>query len=107
MNHQLEQHEIIIAGLGVLTLLVLLYILWRLHQSKEYPEFDLVDLLMENGKASKFAIFLLGAFIATTWVLVYQTIHNALTEWLFAAYGAFWVVPVVTKLLNGAQDKTK
>ena len=64
---------------------------------------NLEDLLLgDDGKMSKAATVLLGAFAATTLILVYQAWKGTLTDMTYGAYLAAWVAPTVTRLIvNG------
>ena len=88
------------AGLIVVALLVI-YSLWQAHRNKEVA-FNLLDLVMENGRVSRIACVFLASFGVTSWVMIRMTIDGKMTEMLFAAYGAVWVAPLLTKLLSSA-----
>lgn len=61
---------------------------------------NLEDLLIgDDGKISKAAAVMFGAFALSTWVIVYLTTSGKLTEGYFTAYLAAWVAPTVTKLV--------
>ncbi|WP_228723027.1 hypothetical protein [Limnobaculum xujianqingii] len=45
-----------------------------------------------SGRLSTSDTLLVGAFVASTIVLIYCTFTDHLTEWLFAGYMAAWVV---------------
>ena len=65
-------------------------------------EYNWHDLLMENGKASKAAHVMLGAFVATTWAFIYMTLTGKMDAVLFGVYSAAWIAPVVTRLVTNA-----
>jgi hypothetical protein len=44
-----------------------------------------------TGRLSTSDTMIICAFITTTVVLFYCTFSGQLNEWLFAAYGSFWV----------------
>jgi hypothetical protein len=61
---------------------------------------DLDDLLIgEDGKLSKAAAVMMGAFALTSWVIIYMTLNDKLTEGYFLAYIGVWATPTVTKLI--------
>lgn len=63
---------------------------------------DLDDLLLgEDGKLSKAAAVMLGAFLVTTWMMVWLTLREKMTEGYLAIYVAAWITPTVTKLVKG------
>lgn len=83
-------------AIGVLVIIWSLIRRDRNHRSK----LNLDDLLLgDDGKISKAAIVLLGAFAFTTWLMVVLTVHDKMTEGYFTAYGAFWIAPTVTRLI--------
>lgn len=86
-------------------------LIWRslhvMHKAKDI-DFDLRDLLMENGKVSKAACVMMGAFAATTWQFIYYTLNGKMTEGYLGIYVAAWIAPVVARLVsnNGASQQT-
>lgn len=67
------------------------YILAQWHFSKDNT-FDLKSSISDEGKFSLSKFGQLTALVLSSWVLVYQTRHNALTEWLFMSYISTWAV---------------
>ena len=55
---------------------------------------------MENGRASKGAVVLMGSFIATTWFFVYYALVGKMTEGYFGLYAAAWIAPVVARIIT-------
>lgn len=71
------------------TLLVALVLKW--HMSKD-SNLDLQYLFIDT-ETKMFSIFKLGQVIAlfvSTWVLIRETNHDRLGEWLFTAYMLAW-----------------
>jgi hypothetical protein len=86
------------AILGVVVILA--YFTLRARSRSGASAINLDDLLLgEDGKVSKAAAVMMGSFAGTTWVIVYLTLCDKLTEGYFAAYLAAWVAPTVTKLI--------
>lgn len=85
-----------------LTGVVLLIFAWSLYKAQKNPDFqfDLFDLIMENGKVSKLAVVFLGAFATMSWVLIRLAIDGKLTDVYYAAYGAIWVAPIISRLFS-------
>ena len=77
--------------------LVVAWSLYRAHMVQD-NQFNLLDLLMENGRVSKLACVFLGSFGVTSWVMVRLTLDNHMSEAYLAAYGALWIVPITAKL---------
>lgn len=74
--------------------------IWRFQVGRN-NSFSVVDLLMENGVASKTAVILLGSFIATTWAFLYSTLENGEADsTLLLAYGGLWVAPILARILS-------
>lgn len=77
------------AVLAIVALIALL-VLHRWHITSD--RFDLRDLIVDS-KTERVSLFKTGqaiALLASTWVLIYQTRHGLLTEWLFGGYILTW-----------------
>ena len=72
-------------------------------------QFRLEDLLLgDDGRASKGAAVLFGAFAMTTWMMVYLALTGKMTEGYFGLYVAAWVAPTLTRLIfNKEPEKTE
>lgn len=85
-----------------LSFLLLVLVAWRelgRVQRAVGNGYNWIDLLMEDGKTSKSAHVMLGAFITTTWFFVYYAIAGKMTEAYYAIYAASWIAPVVARLI--------
>ena len=78
--------ETVVLFLGSL-LFVALLMLW--HTNKEV-DFDVKSALMREGKFSLSKLGQLVALMTSTWVVIYQTRHGLMTEWLFTGYMLAW-----------------
>jgi len=76
----------------------------KYQADKDYPDFDLTDLIVENGKVSNIACAMLGSFLLTSWVIVYLTLNNRVTENYLTIYVGAWVAPIIAKLLKGVSN---
>jgi len=88
----------------VALLSILLFIVRVMFKRDKDPDskVNLDDLLIgEDGKVSKAAVVMLGAFLMTTWVIIHLTLMDKLTEGFFGAYMLAWVTPTVAKLIKG------
>ena len=88
-------------------LIVALCIAWsfyRAHRSDSaaFNNFNLLDLLLENGRVSRLAVVFLGSFLVSSWIMVRMTIDGKMSELIFAGYGAMWVSPIIAKLFSPA-----
>lgn len=71
---------------------------WHVQRRADLS-FDLLDLLVENGRVSKIAIAFMLVLIVSTWVIVDQQISGNLTEGIFGMWLAAWVTPLVAKVV--------
>ncbi len=101
-----EQHLLIIFGLLAVLLVLLIWKTLRKWTKDEENPFAISDLFMENGKASKTSVVLLGAFAATTWFFVYYALLGKMSEAYFGLYAGAWIAPIVARVLGGASDST-
>lgn len=101
-GHHFEVMAIILAGI----LLTLVFAAWRLHLNPE-NDFNILDLLMENGRVSKAAVVMMGAFSLTSWMMIQLTLIGKMTEGYFGLYSAAWIAPVVVKLIAGGASTPK
>lgn len=88
----------------VIFVVVALFVRALLNRNNDKDsKFALEELLLgDDGKTSKAAAVLMGAFVATTAVLLFQAWKGSLTDMTYAAYLAAWVAPTVTRLIvNG------
>lgn len=94
-------------SLGALALLLAVVIWSLLKKSRDNRSpIDLDDLLLERGhdgrkQISKVAVITFSSFIATTWVLIYQTIAGSLDAGIFTGYLAVWAAPLIAKIIKG------
>ncbi len=86
-------------------LLVVRALVKRDQSATSQLSFD--DLLLgDDGKASKGAAVMFGAFGCTTWLMVYLALQSKMTEGYLAAYLAAWVAPTITKLITTRSSPT-
>jgi hypothetical protein len=77
--------------------------LWRAHRSASYT-FDLLDLIMENGRVSKIAVAFMLVLGVSTWVVVDLQIKDKLTDGMFGLWLGAWVTPLVAKVVFSKVD---
>lgn len=97
-------HGLLAALIGALVALVIVRGLQR-WQFDSASRFDIQDLLLENGQASRGAVVMMGAFVVTSWLFVYYTLSGKMTEGYFGLYVGAWVTPVVVRMLGGKQEE--
>jgi exosortase/archaeosortase len=72
-----------------LALLVVLYILYRMHRGRN--SVDLADLICTDGYINDKKFRKTGAFAVTTWGFVVLTLAKSLPEWYVLTYMTAWV----------------
>ncbi len=76
---------------------------WRAHRKPGF-DFNVFDLIMDNGRISKFALVFMITFAVSTWLIVMRELKGTLTEGFFGIYVGIWVTPVVTKMLADSKS---
>jgi hypothetical protein len=71
---------------------------WHAHRKPNF-DFDMFDLIMENGKVSKIALTFMMAFAVTTWILIDLQLKGKMTEGYLMTYGGMWVASLVAKVV--------
>ena len=100
--------EIVLVGAFLILVILIARSLLRSNKSQK-SKIDLEDLLLgDDGKTSRAAGVLLGAFAMTTWLMIYLTLANLMTEGYFGLYMTAWVAPTMTNLIvNGGVKKAQ
>jgi hypothetical protein len=78
-------------------------VLWSLAQrdKKSTSRINLEDLLLDpDGRMSKAAAVMFGSFLVTTWMMVYLTLSEKMSEGYLTIYGGLWVAPTVAIILK-------
>lgn len=70
-------------------------------------DYDWRDLLMENGRASKAAHVMMGAFAVTTWHFIYYSLTGRMSEGYYGLYSAAWIAPVVVRMFANSPPKSE
>lgn len=78
--------------------------LYRAHRSDgaAFAQFNLLDLIMENGRVSRIACVFLGSFAVTSWIMIRLTMDGKMTEGYLTSFGALWIIPLTAKLFSPA-----
>lgn len=91
--------------ISLVFIVVLVYLAWVLRgwqkDNVNRKDFDLADVIMENGRVSRRAMFEWGAFLSTTFVLLHQEYKNVVTDWYVYGYLAAWVSYGLARILKG------
>lgn len=91
--------------LALLLLAVLLSLIWRHRMPDSSINLDHL-LIGEDGKTSKSAVIMFGAFFLSSWVIAFRTLESELTGEMFAAYMAAWVAPTLTHIYRRPSKPT-
>lgn len=70
---------------------------YRAHRKPGF-EFNMFDLVMENGRVSRIGVAFMTVLGVTTWVFIDLQITGKMTEGFMTTYGLMWVAPVVAKV---------
>jgi len=89
-------------GVLLIGALVIVWSVYRAQVNKDFKEFNLFDLLMENGKLSRLACVFLGTWLFTSAMMWQLLLDGKMTEGYFTAYGGLWIVPLVSKMFAQA-----
>ena len=97
--------QYVLVGAFFLIVFVIAKSLLKSNKSQR-SKINLEDLLIgEDGRTSKAAAVMLGAFAMTTWMMIYLTLSSRITEGYFGLYMTAWVAPTVTNLIVNAGVK--
>jgi len=100
-------HEIVLVVLLAFMFAFIITMLQRRNKDRR-SRFSWDDLLTDDGgKASSAKLVMFGAFVLTSWVILFQTLNKTLTDTTFGAYLAAWVAPLVTALMRRSPDYGK
>jgi hypothetical protein len=94
-----ETKILMIAAL-ILVITAIIYALIKRDRST-ISAINLEDLLLgDDGRLSKAAAVMMGAFAMTTWLMVYLALGGKMTEGYLAIYVGAWIAPTVTVLIK-------
>lgn len=81
-------------------------VVWSFWHAQRKPgfDFDMFDLIMENGKVSRLALWYNLAGAVSTWVVVDNQVKGTLTEGLFGLWLGAWVGPIIARLVFDKKD---
>jgi len=93
---------------GILLIVLLAAMMWIMVLAQRAEGFDLREaLLNDEGKVSFLRICSLGAFAASTWALMKDTLSTGGVDFsIFSSYIALWGgMPVASKMIDAVQAK--
>ena len=82
---------------------VILYSLYKVHKDPDI-DFNLLDLLLENGRVSKISVLVMGAFFVMSWIMLSLEATSRMTEGYMGLYGTTFVAPLLAKLFIPAKE---
>lgn len=86
---------------AVVVVLLLVWSIYRAHRSGgKYEDFNLFDLLMENGRVSRLACAFWVGHAVMSWAFLRLTLDGKMSDGVFMAYGAVIVTPIIAKLFT-------
>lgn len=82
--------------------IAVLAVVWSIYRLQRNPavDFNMLDLLLENGKVSKVSCIVMGAFFVHSWIMVDLQAHLKMSEGYLTIYGATWVAPLMMRLFK-------
>jgi hypothetical protein len=88
-------------------LIIALCIAWSLYRAHrnnagQFANFNLLDLIMDNGRISRMACVFLACFGVLSWIMVRLTIENKMTEGYFMGYAGACFAPIIARLFSPA-----
>lgn len=86
---------------GIVLLLIAAWSVYRANRTAG-NNFDLLDMLRENGKVSKVACVFMGSWAALTYVFIGMYIAGKMTEGLFGLFGGITITPLIAKMFAPA-----
>ena len=90
-------------------LVLMLIVTWSIYRAHADPnnQFNLLDLIMENGRVSRIGFGYMFALVVTSWVLIIAARSGRMSiDVIYSAYCAAWVGPIVARMFN-AQPSVK
>lgn len=91
----LHLHEIV----GLLVLLGLVISIIKLHRNPN-NDFNILDIIMENGKVSRIAFVFIGSWLALTFVFVGLYFQSKMSDAMYMAYGTVCFAPIIAKMFS-------
>lgn len=83
--------------------LLIAYSFYRAHQNQSMKEFNIFDLIMENGRVSRLACIFIATWVVFTWAVVKAVLKNNYEQ--LPLYGTIWAIPIVAKMFTSSAAK--
>lgn len=88
-------------AIAIILALIIVWSMYRAHRSDLFREFNLFDLIMENGRVSRLACVFMGSWLVLSYLIIRLQLDGKLTEGYYTAYAAACFAPIVAKLFTG------
>lgn len=89
--------------LALALLVTVLYSLYRAHHNQSMKNFNIFDLVMENGRISKIGCVFLATWLVYTWAVV-KTVSKGSLDGLMS-YGTIFAMPIIAKMWSSPPAK--
>lgn len=79
------------------------------YQKDPVNTFNILDLLLENGRVSRLATAFMATLVVTSWVIIKLAVDGKMTEGYLMAFGGMWIAPIISKMFatnNAAKSST-
>ena len=86
-------------AIAITIILLVVLSLYRLHKNPTV-NFDVFDLLMENGKVSRIACITMGTWVALVSVSFGTYLDGKMTEGLYTAFGGLCFAPMIARMFS-------
>lgn len=77
--------------------------LWKSHRSSDI-RFNLLDLLMKDGRVSKVSVIVMTAFTLHSWAIVTWILNKTVSDQAMLTYAGIWVTPLLARLVFGSHN---
>lgn len=81
---------------------------WSLYKVQKDPtvSFNMLDLLIENGRVSKVSCTFMGSFLLTCWIMLDLQFNGKMSENYLTIFGGLWVAPLITRVIFNKSNPT-
>jgi len=87
-------------AIGLLVVTGIIASIYYAQKNPEFKEFNLFDLLMENGRLSKLSVAFMTGLVVMSWIMIRLTIDGKMTEGYLGLYGSIIIAPVIARLFS-------
>lgn len=99
MTDLLTRQNVMLVVLGLAALFVVASF-WRAHL-RSAMDFNALDLVMQDGKASRIGTAFMVVLGVTTWLMIDLQLKGRMTEGYLGIYVGAWVAPLVARVVFG------